>query len=88
MHRLSITCTSTRVIMRILMPVNGIASIEERLNLVRADNFNELVNMAITQEDCISAHWAEKKRKTPTGPSNAQPPRYQLVQNTTTRVPV
>jgi hypothetical protein len=33
------------------------------LNLVRADNFNELVNMAITQEDCISAHRAEKKRK-------------------------
>jgi hypothetical protein len=29
---------------------------KERLNLVRADNFNELVNMAITQEDCISAH--------------------------------
>jgi hypothetical protein len=31
--------------------------------LVRANNFNELVNMAITQEDCISAHRAEKKRK-------------------------
>jgi hypothetical protein len=61
--------------------------LKERLNLVRADNFNELVNMAITQEDCILAHWAEKKRKTPTGPSNAPPPRYQLVQNTTTRAP-
>jgi hypothetical protein len=35
--------------------------LKERLNLVRADNFNELVNMAITQEDCISAHRAEKK---------------------------
>jgi hypothetical protein len=58
---------------------------KERLNLVRADNFNELVNMAITQEDCISALRAEKKRKTPTGPSNAQLPRYQLVQNTATR---
>jgi hypothetical protein len=43
--------------------------------------------MAITQEDCISAHRAEKKRKTPTGPSTAQPPRYRLVQNTTTRAP-
>jgi hypothetical protein len=41
--------------------------------------------MAITQEDCISAHRAEKKRKTPTGPSTAQPPRYRLVQNTATR---
>jgi hypothetical protein len=30
--------------------------LKERLNLVKADTFNELVNMAITQEDCISAH--------------------------------
>jgi hypothetical protein len=45
--------------------------LKERLNLVRADNFNELVNIAITQEDCISAHRAEKKRKTPTEPSTA-----------------
>jgi hypothetical protein len=36
--------------------------LKERLNLAKADNFNELVNMAITQEDCISAHRAEKKR--------------------------
>jgi hypothetical protein len=43
--------------------------------------------MAITQEDCISAHRAEKKQKTPTGPSNAQPSRYRLVQNTATRAP-
>jgi hypothetical protein len=53
--------------------------LKKRLNLVRADNFNELVNMAITQEDCISAHRAEKKRKTPTGPSTTQPSRYRLV---------
>jgi hypothetical protein len=61
--------------------------LKERLNLVRADNFNELVNMASTQEDCISAHRAEKKWKTPTGPSTAQPPRYWLVQNLATRAP-
>jgi hypothetical protein len=42
--------------------------LKERLNLVKANTFNELVNMAITQEDCISAHEAKKKRKTPTGP--------------------
>jgi hypothetical protein len=59
--------------------------LKERLNLVKADTFNELVNMAITQEGCISAHRAEKKRKTPTGPSTAQPPRYRLVQTTATR---
>jgi hypothetical protein len=61
--------------------------LKERLNLVTADNFNELVNMAITQEDCISAYRAEKKWKTPTGPSNMQPPRYRLIQNTATRAP-
>jgi hypothetical protein len=61
--------------------------LKERLNLVRADNFNELVNMTITQEDCISAHRAEKKRKTPTGPSATQPARYRLVQNAATRAP-
>jgi hypothetical protein len=44
-----------------------------------------LVNMAITQEDYISTHWAEKKWKIPTGPSSAQPPRYRLVQNTSPR---
>jgi hypothetical protein len=43
--------------------------------------------MAITQEDYISAHLAEKKRKTPTRHSIAQPPRYRLVQNTATRAP-
>jgi hypothetical protein len=43
--------------------------------------------MAITQEDYISAHRAEKKRKTPTGPSTTQLSRYQLVQNAATRAP-
>jgi hypothetical protein len=37
--------------------------LRERLNTVRADSFNELVNLAISQEDCIVAHRAEKKRK-------------------------
>jgi hypothetical protein len=53
--------------------------LKERLNLVKTDTFNELDNMAITQEDCISAHRAEKKRKIPAGPSNVQPSRYRLV---------
>jgi len=56
--------------------------LKERLNLVRVDSYNELVNMAITQKDCIMAHRAEKKRKAPVGPSSAQPPRYRFVQNT------
>jgi hypothetical protein len=56
--------------------------LRERLNLFRVNSFNELVNLAITQEDCIQAHRAEKKRKAPMGPSSAPPPRYRLVQNT------
>ena len=59
----------------------------ERFNLVHPDSFNELVNLAITQDDCIAAHRAEKKRKAPTGPSGAQPPRYRLVQNIVPRAP-
>jgi predicted PolB exonuclease-like 3'-5' exonuclease len=61
--------------------------LRECLNLIRANNFSELVNMALTQEDCIMAHRAEKKRKTPTGPSSAQSPRYRVVPNTQIRAP-
>jgi hypothetical protein len=57
------------------------------LNLVRADNFNELVNMAITQEDCISAHRAEKRQKVLLGPSKLQPLRYRVIQNPVPRAP-
>jgi hypothetical protein len=35
--------------------------IKERLSLIKANTFSELVNMALTQEDCITAHHAEKK---------------------------
>jgi hypothetical protein len=45
--------------------------LRERLNRVRPDSFNELVNLAITQDDCIAVHRAKKKRKTPTGPFGA-----------------
>jgi predicted PolB exonuclease-like 3'-5' exonuclease len=37
----------------------------ECLNTIRANHYNELVNLAISQEDCILAHRAEKKRKAP-----------------------
>jgi hypothetical protein len=59
--------------------------LKECLNLVRANNFNELVNMAITQEDCISAHRAEKRQKVLPGPSKLQPSRYRLIQNPVSR---
>jgi hypothetical protein len=32
--------------------------LKEHLNLVKANTFSELVNMALTQEDCITAHRA------------------------------
>jgi len=53
--------------------------LQERLNLVRADSFNDLVILAITQEDLIMAHHAEKKRKAPAGPLSASAPRYRIV---------
>ena len=54
--------------------------LQERLNHV--DSFNDLMNLAITQEDPIMAHRAEKKQKAPAGPSSAFAPRYRIVQNT------
>jgi hypothetical protein len=61
--------------------------LKERLNLVKANSFSELVNMALTQEDCITAHRAEKKRSISTGPASAQPSRYRFVQNAPPRAP-
>jgi hypothetical protein len=49
--------------------------LRERLNTVRANSFNELVNLVISQEDCIVAHRAEKKRKAPMSGPSAPPPR-------------
>jgi hypothetical protein len=47
--------------------------LHDRLNTVRANSYNELVNMATSQEDCITARQAEKKRKTPMLGPSAQP---------------
>jgi hypothetical protein len=61
--------------------------LQERLNLIKANTFSELVNMALTQEDCITAHRAEKKRRISTGPAGVQFSRYQFVQNAPPRAP-
>ena len=45
--------------------------LQEQLNLVRADSYNDLVNLAITLEDLSMAHRANKKRKAPAGLSSA-----------------
>jgi hypothetical protein len=56
--------------------------LRDRLNTVRANSYNELVNMAISQEDCITARQAEKKRKTPVAGPSAQPQRFRIVSDT------
>jgi hypothetical protein len=61
--------------------------LKEHLNLVKANTFSELVNMALTQEDCITAHRAEKKRRISTGPASVQPSQYRFVQNAPPRAP-
>jgi hypothetical protein len=55
--------------------------LREHINTVWANIFNELVNLAISQEDCILAHRAEKKRKSPMTRSSAPPQRFRIVSN-------
>jgi hypothetical protein len=38
--------------------------LRDRLNTVRVNSYHDLVNMAISQEDCITARHTENKRKT------------------------
>jgi hypothetical protein len=59
--------------------------LQERLNTVRADSFNELVNLAISQEDCIVAYRAEKKRKAPMAAPSAQAQRLRIVSHNQSR---
>jgi hypothetical protein len=59
--------------------------LRERLNTVRADSFNELVNLAISQEDCIVAHRGEKKRKAPMAAPSAQAQRFRIVSHNQSR---
>ena len=54
---------------------------------IKVDTYNELVNLAITQEYCIMAHRAEKKRKALAEPSSAPSQRYHLVQHATYQAP-
>jgi hypothetical protein len=61
--------------------------LHDHLNTVRANNYNELANMAISQEDCITARQAEKKRKTPMAGPSAQPQCFRIVSDTQNRGP-
>jgi hypothetical protein len=57
----------------------------ERLKIVRVDCFNELVNLAISQEDCNEAHRAEKKQKAPMLGPSAPTHRFRIVSNSQSR---
>jgi len=54
--------------------------LQDKLALVTCNNFTELVNKAITQEDATLAHKADKKRKAHVGSSSNAPQKYKLVQ--------
>jgi hypothetical protein len=91
MPRPLMICASMRDTMQIQMRRRGIGSggglstkLRDRLNTVRANSYNELVNMAISQEDCMTARQAEKKRKTPVAGPSAQPQRFRIVSDTQT----
>ena len=61
--------------------------LKDHLNPIKVDTYYKLVKLAITQEDCIMAHHAEKKRKAPAVSSSAPPQRYLLVQHATHQAP-
>jgi predicted PolB exonuclease-like 3'-5' exonuclease len=61
--------------------------LRDRLNTVKANSYNEFVNMAFSKKDCIRAHQAEKKRKTPVAGPSAQPRRFRIVSDTQNRGP-
>jgi hypothetical protein len=61
--------------------------LHDRLNIIKANSYNELVSLAISQEDCIIACQAEKKRKTPVAGPSAQPQRFRIVSDTQNRGP-
>jgi hypothetical protein len=61
--------------------------LQERLNTIRANNYNELVNLAISQEDCIMAHRAEKKRKAPVAGPSTHPQCFRILSNLQSRGP-
>ena len=47
--------------------------LQDKLALTTCNNFTELVNKAITQEDATLAHKADKKRKAQVGSSSNAP---------------
>jgi hypothetical protein len=61
--------------------------LQERLNTIWANSCNELVNLAISQEDCIRAHRADKKRKAPVAGPSTHTQRFRIMSNIQSRGP-
>jgi hypothetical protein len=59
--------------------------LREHLNTIRDNSYNELVILAISQEDCIMAHRAEKKRKAPMAGPYKQCQRFRILSNIQSR---
>jgi hypothetical protein len=58
-----------------------------QLNPIKTNSYGELVNLAITQEDCNKARQAEKKRKGPVGSSAAPTQRFRVIPSASWRPP-
>jgi hypothetical protein len=61
--------------------------LQERLNIVTTNNYNELVNLVISQEDYVMAHRVEKKRKALVAGPSTQPQRFRILSNIQRRGP-
>ena len=53
--------------------------LKERLNPIKVDSYNELVNLAISQEDCMRALKAAMKRKAPMPAPGPPAHKYRMV---------
>jgi hypothetical protein len=58
-----------------------------QLNPIKTDSYVELVNLAITREDCLKTLQAEKKRKVPAVPSATPARGFRVVPSTSWRPP-
>src|SRR5688572_8744520 len=61
--------------------------LRERLNPIKVDTYNELVNLAISQEDCMRALKADLKRKAPMPAPGPPAQKYRMVPPQASRRP-
>ncbi|XP_072146584.1 uncharacterized protein [Setaria viridis] len=61
--------------------------LKERLNPIKVGSYNELVNLAISQEDCMKALKADMKRKAPMSAPSPPAQKYRMVPPQAPRTP-